>query len=216
MSAWDRVARLYDLQLPLERAALRLAVEMAEVEPEDRALDLGCGTGGVLSELAGRRAAPRAAVGVDPSARMLARVPPLPAGWRLVRAEASALPFGDRSFDLVTAAYLLHLLDAGGRAGALREARRVLRPGGRLVAVTVAPPRSERLARAIDRGFRAVRAGGPLAGLRPLDPTAELRAAGFAVHGRRRTARGYPSLIVAARLSEPEPPAGPPGPPSRS
>ncbi len=200
-SSWDRAARFYDLQLWLERAALGVAIDMAEIGADDRLLDIGAGTGGLLRELAKRGAAPRDAIGVDVSPKMLARAPALPAGWRLARGDAAQLRLPDRSFDVVTATYLLHLLDPGKRAAVLTEVRRVLRSRGRLVVVTVAPPRSQMLARTLDRVFRPTRAGsGVLAGLRPLDPRPDLEEAGFAVQGTRRSCRGYPSLIVAARL----------------
>jgi ubiquinone/menaquinone biosynthesis C-methylase UbiE len=198
MSSWDRPARFYDLQLWLERAALGAAIEMAGIGPDDRLLDIGSGTAGLLRELAKRGAAPREAIGVDVSTKMLARAPALPAGWRLTRGDAARLGFPDRSFDVVTATYLLHLLEPAKRAEVLRETRRVLRRHGRLVAVTVAPPRSRALARILDRALRPARPGSVLAGLRPLDPRPDLERAGFAVRGLRRSYRGYPSLVVAA------------------
>lgn len=206
MTVWDRVARFYDLQLWLERAALNVALDLAKIGADDRLLDLGCGTGGLLRELAGRAPVPREAIGVDASARMLARVPVLPAGWSLQQADAGRLPFPDRSFDVVTAAYLLHLLDQSERAAVLAEARRVLRPHGRLVVVTVAPPRSRALARILDCAFRPARLrAGILAGLRPLDPWPDLEDGGFVAQGVRRTYRGYPSVIIAAQLSAQSP-----------
>jgi ubiquinone/menaquinone biosynthesis C-methylase UbiE len=199
MSAWDRVAPFYDLQLWLERGALDSAIELAEIGASDRLLDLGTGTGALLRRLKRSAAAPREAVGIDVSHRMLARAPTLPAGWELHRAEAERLPFADRSFDVVTAAYLLHLLDAPQRAAVLVEARRVIRPEGCLVTVTVAPPRSRALARGLSRIFRPTWSRGVLAGLRPLDPQPDLEAAGFLVQESRRSLTGYPSLIVRAR-----------------
>lgn len=201
MSSWDRAARFYDLQLWLERAALEAAIEMGGIGADDSLLDIGSGTAGLLRELAKRAAAPREAIGVDVSTKMLGRAPVLPAGWRLARGDAARLGFPDRSFDVVTATYLLHLLDPGKRAEVLGETRRVLRRHGRLVTVTVAPPRSRALARILDRALRPARPGrGVLAGLRPLDPRPGLEEAGFAVQGARRSYRGYPSLIVAAWL----------------
>jgi ubiquinone/menaquinone biosynthesis C-methylase UbiE len=197
--AGTRVARLYDTQLWLERTALRAAIEMAEIGEEDRLLDLGTGTGALLGQLAEQRPAPREAVGVDTSAAMLARAPALPVGWQLLRADAGQLPFPDRSFDVLTTAYLLHLLDEPTRRAVLAEARRVLRPQGRLVAVTVAMPRSRALARALSPIFHvAQRSSGVMAGLRPLDPRAELQSGGFSLQGVRRITRGYPSMITLA------------------
>ena len=75
--------------------------------------------------------------GVDSSEEMLAeaRARPLPGGgWK--RAEAERLPFRDRWFDAAVFRQAIHLVD---RPRALREAARVLRPGGRLVVATFHP-----------------------------------------------------------------------------
>ena len=81
----------------------------------------------------------------------------------------------------------------------LAELHRVLRAGGRLGVVTVAPPRSQ-LGAALSWPVReaARRSRGALAGLRPLDPVPDLVGAGFRVTSQRRVDRGYPSLCVAA------------------
>lgn len=75
--------------------------------------------------------------GLDLSAAYLERARTRLAG-RPVRwheAPAEAVPLPDASVDLVTAAYLLHELPDTVRTAVLREAARVLRPGGRLVLV---------------------------------------------------------------------------------
>jgi ubiquinone/menaquinone biosynthesis C-methylase UbiE len=190
---------LYDFQLFLERAAIDLALELAAIGPGDRVLDLGTGTGAVLRRLAARADAPREAVGVDRSASMLAAARDLPSAWRLMCADATALPFANESFDVVTAAYLLHLLGPAARPSVIADAARVLRPGGRMVTVTVGVPRSAPFALAF-RPLAAIarRAGGIMAGLRVLDPRGELIEGGFCVRAARRTGRGYPSLVVVA------------------
>jgi ubiquinone/menaquinone biosynthesis C-methylase UbiE len=194
---WSRLARVYDWQLPLERTALRVAADLATLEPEERVLDLGTGTAAFLRELARRHPRPRQAIGLDCSAEMLELAAPLPPGWDVVQAKAQNAPFPDRSFDVVAAIYLLHLLEPLTRAAVLREASRLLRTPGRLITVTVAPPRS-----AASRVLAApiiplvLRSRGPLAGLRPLDPRDELLRAGFSIRRAVRTSRGYPSLVV--------------------
>ncbi len=199
MASWARVARLYDWQLWLEWPALRAAIEIAEIEAEDRLLDLGTGTGAVLRGLSEVPPAPREAIGVDISAQMLGRVPALPDGWHLFQTDAAELPFPDQGFDVVTAAYLLHLLDEPTRYAVLAEARRVLRPGGRLVVVTVATPRSRALAAVLAPVLLlARRSSGVLGGLQPLDPSAELQSSGFSIHRTQRINRGYPSLVIGA------------------
>ena len=102
----------------------------------------------------------------------------------------------------MTASYLLHFLPAETRRAVIAEIARVLRPGGRLGTITVAPPHSlpgRVLAAPLIAAAR--RSEGSLASLRPLDPRPELEAAGFDVVGGQRTMRGYPSLcVVAVRL----------------
>jgi ubiquinone/menaquinone biosynthesis C-methylase UbiE len=197
---WSRAARLYDLQLPLERRALDAAVELAGAEPDDRLIDVATGTGGLLRGLAAARTRPDRAVGVDASESMLERVPPLPAGWELTQADARALPFPDASFDVATACYLLHFLAPTSRNQVLREVARVLRADGRLVVVTPAEPRTRVMqVLAAPVLTLARRSSGTPAGLRPLDPTRALRDAGFAVISVRRAAAIPVSTCVLAQ-----------------
>ena len=193
---WDRAARGYARQERLEQRAIRRALDFAALTAHDELLDVATGTGLVLRELARRPAPPASAVGLDASAAMLARVGPLPAGWRTVRGDATALPLADTSFDVAIAAYLLHLLEPAERAATLAELRRVVRPAGRLVTVTTwaARPAGVALLAGLARAAPAT-----LGGLRPFDPRPELTAAGWvpvraaALHG------GYPSVVVLAR-----------------
>ena len=101
-----------------------------------RCLDLGCGTGAFLPLIAELGWSP---VGVDVSADQL-RVARASAGDLvddLVQADAAALPFADGTFDAV-ASLMIHT-DVDDYAAVLREAARVLRPGGALVHVGVHP-----------------------------------------------------------------------------
>ncbi|MGE6738178.1 methyltransferase domain-containing protein [Streptomyces sp. NPDC059900] len=93
-------------------------------------MDIGCGAGRAVSELAGHGVH---AVGADPDPRMLAA-----ARKRWPRAEfrqagAEDLPFADASLDGYRADKVFHLLRKPGRA--VQEARRILRPGARIVLV---------------------------------------------------------------------------------
>ncbi|OXM62556.1 MULTISPECIES: class I SAM-dependent methyltransferase [Amycolatopsis] len=96
-----------------------------------RILDAGCGAGPLTAELRDRGAV---VTGVDASAAMLAlarrrlgdEVPLHEADLR------DPLPFADESFDDVVASLVLHYLEDWGPT--LAELRRVLRPGGRLIA----------------------------------------------------------------------------------
>lgn len=88
-------------------------------------LDAGCGTGGNSAHLQsyGR------VTGMDMSAEGLVFARGRP-GLRLLRASVDALPFADRSFDLVLSNDVLCHLAVADDARAVREFARVLRPGG--------------------------------------------------------------------------------------
>lgn len=174
---------------------------MVAISASDTLLDVGTGTGAVLREVERLAVQPARAIGVDVSKPMLARArATLSPGTELLVADARALPLADASVDVATCAYLLHLLPTTARAAVLRELHRVLAPGDRLGVVTVAPPKRG-LARLMSAPVRAAgeRSTGVLAGLRPLDPRGELRAAGFEAGSTRHVSIGYPSLCVVAR-----------------
>jgi ubiquinone/menaquinone biosynthesis C-methylase UbiE len=187
------LGRIYDWQLPLERAALAAAAELAAPSESDRLLDVGTGTGGLLRELAGRHTRLLEVVGVDRSASMLAAAAArgLPVGWRLLQGQAERLPFPDRRFDVVTACYLLHLLDGETRSRAIAEFARVVLPGGRVVTVTVEGRRPA--------GRAGLNSLPRWSGLRPFDPSHELRAAGLEPQRARFVRNGWPSLCVLAQ-----------------
>jgi ubiquinone/menaquinone biosynthesis C-methylase UbiE len=125
----------------LAPASVRLVARLSELDPglpgsEPRdVLDVGCGTGNLLLEAARRWPGARL-TGLDGSVGMLAvaarEAEGLPAEARprvgFLKANATALPFEDASFDLVTCAFVLQQVPH--RPVVLREILRVLRPGG--------------------------------------------------------------------------------------
>ncbi len=193
---WDLAARGYARQEHLELRAFARALDLLAPRPHELLVDTGTGTGLLLRELARRPERPVRALGFDASAGMLDRVGPLPAGWRVAQADATALPLPDGAADVGTAAYLLHVLDPGTRAAAVAELRRVVKPGGRVVVLT---PWSHRAPVRAALAVPARLAPGSLIGLTPLDPRPELVAAGFRLVRAARLHRGYPTLVVLAR-----------------
>jgi demethylmenaquinone methyltransferase/2-methoxy-6-polyprenyl-1,4-benzoquinol methylase/phosphoethanolamine N-methyltransferase len=139
-----RWARLYDLGtsvLSLGRlsALHRTIVELAGITPGERILDVGCGPGR-LAIVAGAAAGPAGETcGIDPAPEMveLARRKAARAGVR-VRFEVGvieALPYPADHFDVVLSSLMLHHLPDAVKRRGLAEIRRVLEPGGRVLAV---------------------------------------------------------------------------------
>jgi demethylmenaquinone methyltransferase/2-methoxy-6-polyprenyl-1,4-benzoquinol methylase len=137
---FDRIAPVYDamnrvMTMGLDRRWRRLAAD-AVVRPGDRVLDACCGTGDLaLAD----RAAGGDVVGVDFSERMLERARRKAPDVEWVQADATALPFGDGAFDVVTVGFgIRNLRDL---EGGLRELARVTRSGGRLGCLEITRPR---------------------------------------------------------------------------
>jgi ubiquinone/menaquinone biosynthesis C-methylase UbiE len=139
--------RFYDFQVWLathgrERALRETILRLARVTAGEAMLDVGCGTG-TLALAARRLVGPSGEViAIDASSEMVERARRKARAARLEvefrEAPAQALPFGDGRFDLVTSTLMLHHLPRGEREASAREIVRVLKPGGRALAVDFA------------------------------------------------------------------------------
>ena len=111
-----------------QRRATRAALAL---RPGERVLDIGCGPGFLAAEMAEEVGADGRVHGIDPSDSMLAiaRHSPTPVDYG--RGDALALPFEDEQFDVAVSTQVYEYVD--DIEGALVEALRVLRPGGRLL-----------------------------------------------------------------------------------
>jgi SAM-dependent methyltransferase len=131
--AWADLAESHNQ--PLFEAVL----DAAGVGPGTRLLDVGCGTGLTLVLAAQRGAIPS---GLDVSPGLLAIARERLPDADLQDGDMESLPFADTSFDAVTGVNAFQF--AGDPRRALRDAARVTRPGGRVVAsLFAAPERSQ-------------------------------------------------------------------------
>ncbi len=114
-------------------AARRALLEQAALRPDQRVLEIGCGTGTLAVQIKRRR--PLIDVfGLDPDAKALAR-----AKEKAVRAAVSilfdegfagSLPYPDASFHRVFSSFMFHHLSADDKRTMLDEVRRVLKDDG--------------------------------------------------------------------------------------
>jgi demethylmenaquinone methyltransferase/2-methoxy-6-polyprenyl-1,4-benzoquinol methylase len=162
-----RIARRYDFLNDLQSFGLhrnwkRRVLELAGVQPGNRALDLCCGTGDIAFGLAKKGAE---TTGLDFSPQMLevaARRHLKSPNPRLnfMQGDAQSLPFADNLFDAVTIGYGLRNLTSWERG--VEEMARVARPGGRLIVLDFGKP-ANALWRAVY--FTHLRISVPLIGL---------------------------------------------------
>jgi SAM-dependent methyltransferase len=145
--AYDRLVGRYGSPLA---AAL---IEFARVEPEMRALDVGCGTGALTAALTERLGEPNVCA-VDPSEPFAeacrTRVP----GVEVLVASAEALPFADETFDATLAQLVVNFM--GDPEAGVREMARVTRAGGVVASCVWDYPGEMTLLRAFWEGAREV------------------------------------------------------------
>jgi SAM-dependent methyltransferase len=125
--AYDRFMGRYSVQLSAQLA------DFAEVEAGQRVLDVGCGPGALLTELA-RRVSPEAVTAVEPSESFVAAARERHPGVDVRQGTAEQLPFESATFDRALAQLVVHFMS--DPVAGLAEMARVTRPDG-IVAVCV-------------------------------------------------------------------------------
>ena len=142
-------ARVYDaltglLLLGQEPALRAMTVDLAVVQPGERVVEVGCGTGSLALTASRRRGASGKVYGIDPDPVMINVARKKATRARLdVTFEVGLierLPFAAAEFDVVLSSLMLHHLPDDLQALGLGEVRRVLRPGGTSWRLTSAHP----------------------------------------------------------------------------
>jgi ubiquinone/menaquinone biosynthesis C-methylase UbiE len=139
-----RWARFYDVLVWLvthgkERMFRQMIADQAQLQPGERVLDVGCGTGTLALVAKEHVGETGRVVGIDPSRQMIAR-----ARWKMDKAGLSLdfhlgvieqLAFPDQSFDVVLCSLMIHHVPDDLKRQGLAEMARVLTSGGRLLIV---------------------------------------------------------------------------------
>jgi ubiquinone/menaquinone biosynthesis C-methylase UbiE len=123
----------------------RRLIEQAAIQPGQRVLDVGCGTGTLV--LMVKQAHPEAeVVGLDADPEMLKNARAKAAREALAakfdQGMASELPYPDASFDRVLSSLMIHHLKTADKQKTAREIYRVLKPGGELHVLDFGKPRT--------------------------------------------------------------------------
>ena len=125
--------------------ARKALLDHAAIQPGHRVLDIGCGTGDLVT-LIKRLHSDVDVAGLDPDPKALARArrkaERAAVTIQLDQGFSDELPYPDASFDRVFSSFMLHHLQAGEKEKTLREVRRVLNPGGSLHLLDFGGPES--------------------------------------------------------------------------
>jgi demethylmenaquinone methyltransferase/2-methoxy-6-polyprenyl-1,4-benzoquinol methylase/phosphoethanolamine N-methyltransferase len=132
-------ARQYDffsrlLGMGVNRRNTRMIVEMADIGPGAKVLDVGCGTGNLTVTAKGYTGASGAAYGIDASPEMIEvarkKAERRGGGTSFEVGLIEKLPYPDASFDVVISRLVIHHLPDDLKHQGFREIYRVLKPGG--------------------------------------------------------------------------------------
>lgn len=183
-----------------EGRAKQCGLEYLSLQPGQRVLNVGVGTGKEHRQIKAAVAPGGQAVGLDLSPVML-QLTQKRTGAPLCRANACFLPYSSASFDALFSSYMLDLIPADLLPSILAEFYRGLKPGGRLVLVSLTEG-VNLPSRLLVGAWKATYAISPLAcgGCRPLQLAGLVTNAGF-----RRVERdvvvqfGFPSEIIVAQ-----------------
>lgn len=156
---FDRAVSYYDCTRALPRevsdALTDALIELGQLLPDRRCLEVGVGTGRIALPLVARGVD---IVGIDLSSAMLARLASKWPNAHLVQTDAALLPFSDRSFDVALMVHVIHLI--ADWKGALLEVQRVVQPGGLLLHVWNNRQQDDLASRLAERFRVIVEAGG--------------------------------------------------------
>lgn len=117
--------------------------KLARIQPGDKVLDVGCGTGTLALEVARRAGRAGRVTGIDPSSEQIARARSkaarhnVPIDFQIGVIEH--LPHPDQTFDVVLSTLMMHHVPAPLKRQGLAEIARVLKPGGRLIIADFKP-----------------------------------------------------------------------------
>jgi len=196
---YDRLGRGHDWAERYEGRAKNLALTKLDLSPGQQVLNVGVGTGREQGRIEQAITPGGVGVGLDLSPVML-QLTHHRTNALLCEGTACRLPFTSAGFDRLFSAYVLDLIGTDHLSGLLAEFRRVLRPGGRLVLVSLTEGVTLP-SRLLVGLWKAAYAVSPIAcgGCRPVQLAGLVKEAGFSRVKREVVVQlGVPSEVIVA------------------
>ncbi len=186
---YDRISAAYDLLADSNEKTARLAgLKALAIQPGEKVLELGFGTGNEVIDLAELVGESGLVGGIDISPGMLAvtekklATKTLKAKLDLKVGDARQLPWGDGDFDAVYSSFTLELFPLEDIPTVLAECKRVLKPGGRLGGVSMATVKPGEKASMLEKAYIWMHRHFPhLVDCQPIDLEQFVRQAGFEI-----------------------------------
>ena len=205
---YDRISKAYDLIADSgERDARNQGIDALQLAGGESVLDIGYGTGSAVLELAKRVGVDGSVTGIDisPGMQQVAQEKVNESGTQakvqLEVGSAMKLPYGDDTFDAVYTSFTLELFPAADIPTVLAEARRVVKPGGKLGVVAMASVRDGEHDSALEKVYKWSHHHFPhIVDCRPIDAEKFVTDAGFEmIHDQRIEIWTMPVAIVVAK-----------------
>ncbi len=139
---YNWMSKIYFLAIPLEKKARMRGIELADIKPNDKILEVAVGIGLSFLEILKRVDRKNIVYGLDLAPAMLEKTGKLAikhgySNLDLREGDARHLPFPDETFDVLYNSYMLDLIPLADFSVVLKEFYRVLKKSGRLVLVNL-------------------------------------------------------------------------------
>jgi ubiquinone/menaquinone biosynthesis C-methylase UbiE len=176
---YDLVGKRYDWFGGFDAQAKSRALELLDLAPGGHILEIGIGTGNVISKIGSAIKPGGISFGIDIS-RVMLELSQHKIEAHLCQADARNIPFASDYFDRVFISYVLDLVAIADIPGILSEILRAIKPGGRVVIVALTEG-ADVPSRVLVSIWKVAYAISPVvcAGCRPLEISRMLDIAGF-------------------------------------
>jgi demethylmenaquinone methyltransferase/2-methoxy-6-polyprenyl-1,4-benzoquinol methylase len=199
-SYYDRLSGIYDWLTASEQTLIEHGVTVLAPQPGETLLEIGCGTGTGLTAIAAGMQQQGRLFGLDLSFKMLQKAHQRTAQQstpiQLIESSADKIPLPGGLVDGVYCAFTFELFSQGEMTAVLNEIKRLLKPDGRLVIVSLSRAPNNLMVRLYEWGHRAF----PVAlDCRPILAEQVLTKAGFNIMDRQKFMNwGLPVDILLA------------------